>query len=174
MERIRCRIHHDVDWPLSCQRLSMTARQRGNLKDLERRIRKGAERGLRDLTLEVKRQVQKENPVDTGRSRAAWTAKFTPETLKGVVGNNVKYIRLVAEGGVIPARTIRPKRAKALRFQAGGRTVFAKSARIPSRRVPSTAKERRNTGFHRRGAEKAMRRSRELLVRALRKEAVPI
>ena len=30
----------------------MPVKLRGNLKDLERRIRRGAERGLRDLTLE--------------------------------------------------------------------------------------------------------------------------
>ena len=152
----------------------MTVRQKGSLKDLERRIRRGAEVGLRDLTLEVKRQVQKKNPVDTGRSRAAWTAKFTPATLKGVVGNNVRYIRIVAEGGAIRAHTIRPRRAKALRFQVRGKTVFAKSARIPARKVPSTARERRNIGFHRRGAEKALARSREILVRSMRKAGVPI
>ena len=152
----------------------MTVRRKGSLKDLERRIRRGAERGLRDLTLEVKRQVQKENPVDTGRSRAAWTAKFNPATLKGVVGNNVRYIRIVAEGGSIRAHTIRPRRAKALRFQVRGETVFAKSARIPARKVPSTARERRNIGFHKRGAEKALARSREILVRSMRKTGVPI
>ena len=152
----------------------MSARQKGNLKDMERRIRNGAERGLRDLTLEVKRQIQKENPVDTGRSRAAWTAKFNASTLKGSVGNNVRYIRMVAEGGTIRAHTIRPRRAKALRFQVGGKTVYAKSVRKPARRVPSTAKERRNIGFHRRGAEKAMMRSREMLVRAIRAAGVPI
>ena len=152
----------------------MPVKQRGNLKDLERRIRRGAERGLHDLTLEVKRQVQKENPVDTGRSRAAWTAKFTPSTLKGVVGNNVRYIRMVAEGGTIRAHTIRPRRAKALRFQVGGKTVFAKKANIPARWVPSTARERRHIGFHRRGAEKAMQRSREILVRSIRRAGVPI
>ena len=152
----------------------MPVRQRGSLKDLERRFRRGLERGLQDLTLEVKTQVQKENPVDTGRSRAAWNARFDPRRLRGVVGNNVRYIRMVAQGGTIPARTIRPRRAKALRFQAGGKTVFAKKVNAPARRVPSTARERRNIGFHRRGAEKAMRRSREFLLRALRRERVPI
>ena len=152
----------------------MPVRQRGNLKDLERRFRRGVERGLRDLTQEVKTHVQKENPVDTGRSRAAWEWRFNPATLKGVVGNNVRYIRMVAEGGTIPAHTIRPRRAKALRFQVGGKTVFAKSARIPQRRAPSTARERRNIRFHRRGARKAMRRAGEFLLRAIRREGVPI
>lgn len=152
----------------------MPVRQRGDLGDLQRRVRRGIERGLRDLTLEVKREVQRENPVDTGRSRAAWSTHFTPSTLKGVVGNDVRYIKTVAEGGNIPARTIRPRRARALRFKAGGKTVFARSARLPGRRVPSTARERRNLGFHRRGADRALRRSRELVLNALRRERVPI
>ena len=96
--------------------------------------------------------MQKENPVDTGRSRAAWSSRFNPGTLKGVVGNNVRYIRTVALGGTIPAHTVRPRRKKALKFQAGGKTVFATKARIPARKVPSTAKERGNIGFHRRGS----------------------
>ena len=153
----------------------MPVKLRGNLKDLERRIRRGAERGLRELTLEVKRQVQKENPVDTGRSRAAWTAKFTPSTLKGVVGNNVRYIRMVAEGGTIRAHTIRPRRAKALRFQVGGKTVFRPRKQIsPPDGSPRRPRERSNIGFHRRGAEKAMQRSREILVRSIRSAGVPI
>ncbi len=152
----------------------MPVRQRGNLKDLERKVRRGLGLGLRDLTLEVKTQVQKENPVDTGRSRNAWTFRFNPGTLKGIVGNNVRYIRAVALGGVIPAHTIRPRRKKALRFQTGGKTVFATRARIPRRQVPSTAREKRNIGFHQRGAEKAMKRARELLVRGMRKAGVPI
>ena len=152
----------------------MTVRQRGSLKALERRVRKGIEQGLRDLTLEVKTQVQKENPVDTGRSRAAWSSRFNPGTLKGVVGNNVRYIRMVALGGTIPAHTVRPRRKKALKFQAGGKTVFATKGRIPARKVPSTAKERGNIGIHRRGAERAMKRAREFLVRGIRKAGVPI
>ena len=118
----------------------MPVRQRGSLKDLERRFRRGLERGLQDLTLEVKTQVQKENPVDTGRSRAAWAAKFDRRRLRGVVGNRTRYIRYVAQG----------------------------------RRGRRTARQRRNMGFHRRGAERAMRRARELLIRALRRERVPI
>lgn len=123
-------------------------KQRGDFDDLRRRVRRGVARGLRDLTLEAKRQVQRENPVDTGRSRAAWAARFDPARLRGVVGNNVWYIRLVAEGGRIRAHTVRAK--------------------------PSTPRERRNLGFHRRGAEKALRRAPELLLRALRQAGVPI
>jgi hypothetical protein len=154
----------------------MPVRQRGNLNDLRRRIRRGAERGLRDLTLEVKRQVQKENPVDTGRSRNAWASTFNPARLLGVVGNNVRYIRIVAEGGVILAHTIRARRARALRFKPRGSNqfIFRKQVHVPARRVPSTPKEKRNIGFHKRGAEKALRRAPELLLRALRREGVPV
>ena len=118
----------------------MPVRQRGDLKDLERRMPRGLERGMRELTQEVKTQVQQENPVDTGRSRSAWAVTFDRRRLRGVVGNRVKYISHVAWG----------------------------------RRGRMSAKQRRNVGFHRRGAERAMKRSRELLVRALRREKVPI
>ena len=125
----------------------MPARQRGNLKDLERRTRRGIERGLRDLTQLTKTEVQKENPVDTGRSRSAWAAKFNAGRLTGVVGNKTKYIRYVAEG---------------LRYVAEGR------------RGHMSAKQRRNVGFHQRGADKAMQRAPELLARALKKAGVPL
>ena len=118
----------------------MPVSQRGNLRDLERRFRRGLERGLRDLTQEVKAQVQKENPVDTGRSRAAWVAVFDRRRLRGVVGNKTKYIPYVALG----------------------------------RRGRMSAKQRRNRGFHLRGAERAFRRTKEFLLRALRREGVPI
>ncbi len=116
----------------------MPVRQRGNLKDLERRMRRGLERGLRDLTQEVKTQVQKENPVDTGHSRSRWAVTFDRRRLRGVVGNKVVYIPHVAHG----------------------------------RRGRMSARQRRNVGFHRRGAERAFKRSRELLLRALRREGV--
>ena len=116
----------------------MPVRQRGNLKDLERRVRRGLERGIRDLTQEVKTQVQKENPVDTGRSRSAWAVRFDARRLRGVVGNRIEYIPYVAHG----------------------------------RRGRMSARQRRNVGFHRRGAERAFKRSRELLFRALRREGV--
>ena len=110
--------------------------------------------------------------------RAYMTSIQTPLTDQPVLVHEciflLGHIRAVAEGGAIPARTVRPRRAKALRFQAGGKTVYAKSARIPARRIPSSAKERGNLGFHRRGAERAMRRSRELLLRAIRKAGVPV
>ena len=61
-------------------------------------MRQGFQNGLRDLTQLVKSEVQKENPVDTGRSRSAWEARFDQGRLQGVVGNKTRYIRHVAEG----------------------------------------------------------------------------
>ena len=118
----------------------MPSRVRGDLKDLERRVRRGLGHGLRDLTQLVKTEVQKENPVDTGRSRAAWEAKFNAGRLRGVVGNKVKYLPHVALG----------------------------------RRGRMSAKQRRNVGFHERGAKRAMKRAGEILVRGLKKAGVPI
>ena len=118
----------------------MPARIRGDLRDLERRLRRGFQNGLRDLTQLVKTEVQKENPVDTGRSRAAWETRFNAGRLTGTVGNKTKYIRYVAEG----------------------------------RRGRQSAKQRRNVGFHQRGADKAMKRAPELLTQALKKAGVPL
>ena len=101
-------------------------------------MRRGLERGIRDLTQEVKTQVQKENPVDTGRSRSAWAVRYDARRLLDVVGNRVEYIPHVAHG----------------------------------RQGRLSARQRHNVGFHRRGAERAFKRSREFLLRSLRREGV--
>lgn len=143
------------------------ARINGDFHNLERRVRRGLQEATRNLTLETVRQVKRENPVDTGRSRAAWTWRFDAARLRGIVGNNVWYIRPLAEEKTLGGYTIRPKRAKALRFKAGGKTVFATRARIPRRR-------NKHYGFHKRGAEKAMKRAQEFALDGLRKAGVPI
>ena len=114
-----------------------------NFDRLRRQVRQGVGFGMRDLTLWVKSNIQKENPVKSGRSRAAWAQKFNFNTLRGTVGNNVEYIRRVAEG---------PKK----------------------RTRPLSPKERKNLGFHVRGANRAARRSSELMARGLKRAGVPI
>ena len=53
------------------------------------------------------------------------------------VGTSVPYAGVHQFGAVIPARTVRPRNARALRWFAGGRPVFAASARIPATRIPA-------------------------------------
>lgn len=152
----------------------MAVREVGRLKDEFAKLRRGIQRGGRDFTLEALRCVKHENPVDTGRSQAAWEWRFNKRTLKGMLGNPVWYIRLVAEGGTIKAHDIVAKRAKALRFVVGGKVVFAKRVHIPQQRIPRSAKERRNLGFHVRGVNKAVARLHEIYRRAFRAEGVRV
>ena len=53
------------------------------------------------------------------------------------VGTNVHYGRAWEFGFTVPSYEIRPRWTKALRFEVGGREVFAKRVRIPSRTEPA-------------------------------------
>ena len=73
--------------------------------------------------------------TDTARLRGSITHRVGPDFVE--VGTNVVYAAIHQFGGQTPPRTIRPKRAKALKFSIGGRTVFAKSVRHPGSRIPA-------------------------------------
>lgn len=51
------------------------------------------------------------------------------------VGTNVKYGRTWEYGADVPAYTVRPKNARALHFNVGGRDVFAMKAEIPAHHI---------------------------------------
>jgi len=54
------------------------------------------------------------------------------------VGTNTKYAPIQEYGGTIPARTVRVKSAKSLRWIGkDGKPRFAKSVRIPATRIPA-------------------------------------
>lgn len=72
-------------------------------------------------------------PYKTGNLRGSITVDTNTE--RAIVGTNLVYARIHDVGGTIKPVTIFPKRAKVLRFKVGGRTVFARSARIPARKV---------------------------------------
>lgn len=74
-------------------------------------------------------------PYKTGHLRRSLNQSFRSGDDFVVFGSNLEYARIHDQGGDIPAQTIRPKRAKALRFFIGGKAVFAKRAKIPARRV---------------------------------------
>lgn len=71
-------------------------------------------------------------PVRTGRLRSSIRAE-PPRifSLRGsvTVGSDLEYAAFVNDG--TKAHIIRPKRAKVLRFQVGGRTVFARLVHHP-------------------------------------------
>ncbi|MDR1397172.1 MAG: phage virion morphogenesis protein [Desulfarculales bacterium] len=64
--------------------------------------------------------------ANTGRLRNSIQAEVTPDYV--IVGTNVKYARIHQEGGDIHA-----KKARFLRFMAGGKPVFRKKVTIPAR-----------------------------------------
>lgn len=113
----------------------------GNLGDEARKVRTGMRIGMRNLSQLAKAEIQKANPVDTGRSQVGWALIFDGGRLRGQIGNNVVYIKTVAEG-------------------------------LQGRRL--SRKERKNVGFHQRGANKAIARAEELIISGLRGAGVSI
>lgn len=75
-------------------------------------------------------------PVDTGRLRSSIRAE--PPVIfsfrgRAVVGSDLEYARFVNDG--TRPHVIRPRRAQVLRFQAGGRTVYARVVNHPGTRA---------------------------------------
>jgi len=75
--------------------------------------------------------------MDTGRLRASPSNVYRLTDMSLVMGTNLGYARKLQEGGTvrIPARTIKPKKAKALHFWIGGTEIFVKSVQQPARTV---------------------------------------
>lgn len=75
-------------------------------------------------------------PVDTGRLRAFIRVErrsFFGLRQRWTVGSDVEYAPMVNDG--TRPHVIRPRRAKALRFKVGGRTVYAAVVRHPGTRA---------------------------------------
>ncbi len=107
----------------------MAVTRSGNFDDMPRRARRGIELGLRDLTLLTKAEIQKQNPVDTGLSRIKWATRFSPGNLRGIVGNNTRYIKEVAEGPRRKRRLSRKQRRN-LNFHQRGANKAIKRAQL--------------------------------------------
>jgi hypothetical protein len=86
------------------------------------------------MTRDVEAQAKARAPVDTGNLRSSITSAVTvtPGAVTGTVVAPVEYAAAVHDGRA--AQTIRPVRARALRFRVGNRVVFAMSARVPATR----------------------------------------
>lgn len=75
-------------------------------------------------------------PVDTGRLRASIRVErrsFFGLRQRWTVGSDVDYAPMVNDG--TRPHIIRPKRAKALRFNVGGKVVFARVVHHPGTRA---------------------------------------
>jgi hypothetical protein len=99
-----------------------------NERELNDQVRAFAARRMRSLQRRIANQARADVPVDTGhlgQSIGEGQVRFVgPRTVTGSVHALAKYAAPVHEGR--RARVIVPRRAQALRFQIGNRTVFAK------------------------------------------------
>lgn len=90
-----------------------------------------AERRVVDVTRAIYNRANILTPVRTGRLRSAnqFRTYRAGLTYRGEVFNNVDYAAAVHNGA--KPRRIVPRRAKALRFRAGGRVLFRASVLWP-------------------------------------------
>jgi hypothetical protein len=102
-------------------------------RELNDQVRTFERRRMASLQRRVANQARADVPVDTGhlgQSIGEGQIRFTgPRTVEGSVHALAKYAAPVHEGS--RPHLIRPRNAQALRFQIGGRTVFAKLVRHP-------------------------------------------
>ncbi|MCZ7478882.1 hypothetical protein [Micromonospora sp. WMMC273] len=88
-----------------------------------------------DVTRRTYNRANVLTPVDTGNLRAhnQMVVDVAPARVVGTVFNDAEYADVVHDGS--GPYTIRPRRAKALRFEVGGRVVFARKVRHPGTRA---------------------------------------
>lgn len=93
-----------------------------------------AYRRVGDCTRRVFNRANVLTPVDTGNLRAGNQMRVSRSApgARGLVYNDVDYALAVHDGS--GPYTIRPRKGKALKFEVGGRTVYAKSVRHPGTR----------------------------------------
>lgn len=80
--------------------------------------------------------------VKTNRLRGslrAVPAIIAGQSVISAIGSNVKYAGIHEFGGVTGPHEIRARKGGALRFVAGGRTIFRKSVKHPGSRIPARA-----------------------------------
>lgn len=81
------------------------------------------------LGLKGESLLKQKTPVDTGRLRSSVSHAVDTDAMGVRIGSNVKYAPFVI--GDTPPFIIRPKVAKALRFEVDGQVVFAKRVKHP-------------------------------------------
>lgn len=102
-------------------------------RELNDQTRAFGRRRMASLQRRVANQARTDVPVRTGflgQSIGEGSIRFTgPRTVTGSVHATADYALYVHEGS--RPHLIRPVKAQALRFQVGGRTVFARLVRHP-------------------------------------------
>ena len=107
------------------------ARLQLSTPDLRRTFRVAGRRAVDDFAGKVQRRARTLAPSRTGALRQSIRVRRTL-TFRGpssVVGTDLFYAPYVHDG--TPPHVIRPRRARALRFTAGGRVVFAARVNHP-------------------------------------------
>lgn len=116
---------------------SVSAHVTLNEPELNNQARAFARRRMASLQRRIATQARADVPVRTGnlgRSIGEGQIRFTgPRTVSGSVHALADYAAPVHEGS--RPHLIRPRKAQALRFQIGGRTVFAKLVHHPGSRA---------------------------------------
>lgn len=112
------------------------ARVRLDRAALSRTMKNASRAELREASRQVVNRAKVLVPVRTGRLRSSIRAE-PPRffSLRGVVsvGSDLEYAGFVNDG--TRPHVIRPRRAKALRFTVGGRTVYATVVNHPGTRA---------------------------------------
>jgi phage gpG-like protein len=111
--------------------------------------------------------------VRTGRLRRSINQRVDVSggSVVGTVGTNVSYGKTHELGLTIKAHLVEAKKAKALRFQLGGKTMFRKSVMIPAVKMPkrsflmSALQDLVRADVPRKEIEKAMREQIPILSR---------
>lgn len=105
-------------------------------------LARATDTALTKAAIRVQNEARRNCPVDTGTLRRSITFSLvgsTPQTRTARVGSNVEYA-LMVENGTRP-HVIRPKRTRALKFQIGGRTIYAKRVNHPGTRATNFLKD---------------------------------
>lgn len=107
-------------------------------REIKKNLRKGgsAPRGKDAIPT---KNTGKHLRYKSGNLAASWkmqAARRTATNVEGHVTSSSDYAAIHEFGGTIPAKTIKPRNAKALRFYVKGEPVFAKVVNRPAVTIP--------------------------------------
>lgn len=114
------------------------------LNSLPQKVRASLKKGMVRAMLGLSRYVKESKlsgqvlNVRSGNLRRSITYRISDDatSVTGITGTNSEYGHIHEYGGKTPPHIIRPKTAKALMFQIGGQTVFAKEVHHPGSKMP--------------------------------------
>lgn len=95
--------------------------------DFSNLVELATERATKVAVSNLQEQAVTNSPADTGNLRRNIVADFQNDEVRA----QANYSAAVEYG--FPAKTVRAKNAKALRFEKDGKVIFAKSVNLPAR-----------------------------------------